>query len=117
MHCDDEMAQRGVGCEVGGAVMKRHRFGPLAERVREIRRELYGEWGAPLLAEELGLAVCTWLDYESGALMPATVILGFIEITGVDPRWLLTGEGDAMRHPPAMRTGPHPGPPPRVAGA
>ncbi len=33
-------------------------------------------------------------NYESGVTIPAVVILRFVEITGANPRWLLTGRGD-----------------------
>jgi hypothetical protein len=69
----------------------------LAIRVREIRRERYGDGGIPLLARLLGLPVQTWVNFEAGVGMPAPVILRFIEVTGADPRWLLTGEGDRYR--------------------
>jgi len=85
----------------------------LAGRVRQLRRELYGESGAVLLAEALGLPVRTWLNYEAGVTIPAEVILRFIALTGADPAWLLTGHGDRSaagrsvraRHPadPARR--------------
>jgi hypothetical protein len=69
----------------------------LAIRVREIRRERYGDGGIPILARLLGLPVQTWVNFEAGVGMPAPVILRFIEVTGADPRWLLTGEGDRYR--------------------
>jgi hypothetical protein len=97
--------------------MRRHQFSPLAARVCEVRRKLYGERGASLLAEDLELPARTWLNYESGVVIPATVILRFIDLTGVDPRWLLTGKGDPMRPRPALRIGRRAEPPPRVAGA
>ncbi|MBX6316109.1 MAG: helix-turn-helix transcriptional regulator [Isosphaeraceae bacterium] len=65
----------------------------LSRRVREIREELYGEHGGPLLAEALRLPFRTWLNYESGVTIPALVILRFLEVTGASPRWLLMGEG------------------------
>jgi hypothetical protein len=67
--------------------------GVLAQRVREIRWELFGEHGGPLLAEVLHLPARTWLNYESGVAIPAPVILRLIDATGVSPRWLLTGQG------------------------
>ncbi len=97
--------------------MRGQQFDPLALRVREVRRKLYGERGAPLLAEDLELPARTWLNYESGVVIPATVILRFIDLTGVEPRWLLTGQGDAMQQLPALRIGRPAGPPPQVAGA
>jgi hypothetical protein len=89
----------------------------LAARIREVRRELYGERGAPMLAEDLELPTRTWLNYESGVVIPAPVILRFIDVTGANPRWLLTGQGAAMQQPPATRTGRPAEPPPQVAGA
>jgi len=68
----------------------------LARRIRQVREELYSDDGE-LLADELGLPLQTWRNYEAGCVMPATIVLEFIELTGTCPRWLLTGEGD--RHP------------------
>ncbi len=66
----------------------------LAERVREVREELYGNHGGPMLAEALRLPFRTWANYEMGCTIPAQVILSFIELTGADPHWLLHGEGE-----------------------
>ena len=66
----------------------------LGRRVRELRQELFGEWGGPALAEALDLPAETWANFEGGVIMPAPVILGFIELTGADPHWLLTGQGE-----------------------
>jgi hypothetical protein len=66
----------------------------LAERVREIRMDLYGNNGGPLLAELLKIPFRTWLNYESGCTIPAHTILRLIEATGAHPHWLLTGDGD-----------------------
>lgn len=65
----------------------------LAQRLREIRVELFGEDGVPLLAEALHLPARTWRDYEAGVNIPARVLLRFVEISGSSPLWLLTGEG------------------------
>lgn len=65
----------------------------LAGRIREVRCELYGDSGVPTLADDLGLPSRTWRNYESGVILPATVLLRFIAATGADPRWLLTGQG------------------------
>lgn len=73
----------------------RHRIG-LGPRLREIRRDLYGELGATALAAALELPEATWLNYEHGVTMPADVLLEFLELSGADPHWLLTGEGDAI---------------------
>jgi hypothetical protein len=66
----------------------------LAERVHEIRLALYGENGGPLLAEALGIPFRTLHAYETGSTIPAHSILRFIEVTGVHPHWLLTGNGE-----------------------
>jgi hypothetical protein len=68
-----------------------------AQRIRAIRETLSGERGAPEMAGALGLPVRTWLNYEAGVTIPAPVILLLIEVTGVSPHWLLTGQGDPFR--------------------
>jgi hypothetical protein len=70
--------------------------GVLAGRVREIRRQVFGEWGGPRLAEALGLPDRTWRNYQEGVAIPAPVILRFIEVCGASPHWLLTGEGEPL---------------------
>jgi hypothetical protein len=74
----------------------------LAGRVREIRRELYSEGGGPMLAEALGVPARTWENYEQGVIIPAPVILRFLELTGAEPGWLLTGQGDRYISVPAI---------------
>ena len=66
----------------------------LARRLRMLRRELYGTDGIPALAEALGIPDQTWSNYESGVALPAPILLTLIEQTGVDPHWLLTGQGE-----------------------
>jgi hypothetical protein len=70
----------------------------LATRIREVRIALYGENGGPLLAEALGIPFRTWHNYEAGCTIPAHSILRFIQLTGVNPHWLLTGEGEQFLH-------------------
>jgi hypothetical protein len=96
--------------------MDRHRSHhvTLAARVREVRGELYGETGAPLLAEALELPACTWLNYEAGEVIPASVILRFIELTGANPHWLLTGCGERYLAGRATPTRSFAVPPPRA---
>jgi hypothetical protein len=72
----------------------------LARRVAELRRETYGEHGGGRLADALGLPERTWANYEAGVSIPAAVILGLIALTGAEPNWLLTGEGDRYRGAP-----------------
>lgn len=66
----------------------------LAKRIREIREELYGAHGGPLLAKELQISYRELHDYENGATVPAHAILRLIERTRVNPQWLLKGEGE-----------------------
>ena len=74
----------------------------LALRVREIREELYGEHGGPILADSLRIPFRTWHDYETGGMIPAQTILRFIEVTEVNPHWLLTGLGNKFRSRDSM---------------
>ncbi|GAC1469616.1 MAG: hypothetical protein NVSMB9_13610 [Isosphaeraceae bacterium] len=69
----------------------------LARRVREVRQDLYGIHGGPLLAESLKISFRTWHAYETGCTIPAPTMLRFIEVTDVSPHWLLTGEGEKFR--------------------
>ena len=71
----------------------------LARRVREIRVALFGAHGGPLLAESLSLPYRTWHNYETGCTIPATTLLQFIELTGANPHWLLTGQGQRFLTP------------------
>jgi hypothetical protein len=64
----------------------------LARNLREVRLKMYGEQGGPLMAEALGVPARTWANYESGVVIPGLVLLRFIQVTGVEPHWLLTGE-------------------------
>jgi Peptidase S24-like len=69
----------------------------LSRRLREVRQEIFGDHGGPELARRLGLPARTWYNYETGVTVPAEVLLGFIEQTGANPIWLLTGEGPRYR--------------------
>ncbi len=57
-------------------------------------------WGARRAgtAHRLNLPARTWYNYETGVTVPAEVLLGFIEQTGANPEWLLSGEGSRFRH-------------------
>src|SRR5262245_59546840 len=78
----------------------------LAERLRLLRAELYGERGGPELARRLGLPIRTWYNYESGVTVPAEVVLKIIELTSVEPMWLLHGQGPKFRSPESGRPDP-----------
>ena len=66
----------------------------LADRLRTIRANRFGKSGVPVLAMLMNLPVMTWLNYESGCLIPGHILLNFIRFTKASPHWLLTGEGD-----------------------
>jgi hypothetical protein len=72
----------------------------LAERIRLIRVERFGEAGAAALAQKLGVPAATWANYEYGVTIPGPVLLQFLAITAVEPHWLLTGHGARYRHVP-----------------
>jgi hypothetical protein len=76
-------------------------------RLRQTRLEAYMDGGIPSLAEALGLPPMTWANYEMGVVVPDSVILEFVCLTGVSPRWLLTGEGQPfLSHSlPSIRNG------------
>ena len=69
----------------------------LSERLRSLRTEFYGERGGPDLARTLGIPVRTWYNYENGVTVPAEIILRIVELTSVEPVWLLRGEGPKFR--------------------
>jgi hypothetical protein len=87
----------------------------LAERLGSLRSELFGDRGGPEMARKLGIPVRTWYNYEGGVTVPAEVVLKIIELTSVEPAWLLHGKGPKFRHdgptrndaasPPAMTVG------------
>jgi hypothetical protein len=65
----------------------------LSHRLREIRQELFGSHGRPELARRLNLPARTWYNHETGATVPAEILLTFIDQTRANPVWLLSGEG------------------------
>jgi hypothetical protein len=69
----------------------------LSERLRLLRTEFYGERGGPDQARTLGIPVRTWYNYENGVTVPAEIILRIVELTSVEPIWLLRGEGPKFR--------------------
>jgi hypothetical protein len=76
---------------------------PLAARLGELRRDSFGDGdgGLDALARAMGLPARTWENYEHGVTIPGRVLLLFLEHTGADPHWLLTGEGDPYLIRPA----------------
>ncbi len=71
----------------------------LADRITKVRRDLFGDDGISALVDSLNLPLRTWMNYETGVVMPASVMLRFLVLTSVDPHWLLTGEGPRYRSP------------------
>jgi hypothetical protein len=69
----------------------------LAERLGDLRSELFGDRGGPEMARRLGIPVRTWYNYEGGVTVPAEVVLKIIELTSVEPAWLLHGKGAKFR--------------------
>ncbi|AGA28114.1 hypothetical protein Sinac_3886 [Singulisphaera acidiphila DSM 18658] len=70
----------------------------LGARLRMVRIEIFGDDGSVALSDQLGVAPKTWQNYEEiGEAMPAQTLLHFIELTGVDPLWLMRGEGRKYR--------------------
>jgi hypothetical protein len=81
----------------------------LASRVREIRLDQFGKDGSVNLALALNIPGQTWENFERGVTIPAPIILRLIELTSVDPHWLLTGVGERYLDRPehsAYRTFP-----------
>jgi hypothetical protein len=79
----------------------------LAERLREVREDLYGEHGGQFLADAMGISRRTWLNYESGVVVPARVVLQLIVTARVNPLWLLTGQGEKYDHLSQVREADH----------
>src|SRR5215203_5595936 len=69
----------------------------LAERLRTIRAEMFGDRGGPEMARRIGIPVRTWYNYEAGVTVPAEVVLRIIELTSLEPSWLLHGKGPKFR--------------------
>jgi hypothetical protein len=69
----------------------------LADRLRTIRTDLYGERSLTEFAGLMGVPVRTWYSYESGVTLPAETLLKFVELTSVEPSWLLHGEGEKFQ--------------------
>ena len=78
--------------------LKRKHQLDLAERLREIREDMYGEHGGQFFADGLEIPLSTWLNYEAGVTTPAEVILKLIAMARVSPNWLLTGQGEKYDH-------------------
>ncbi|SIO55522.1 hypothetical protein SAMN05444166_5105 [Singulisphaera sp. GP187] len=70
----------------------------MGARLRAVRIEVFGDHGIGIIGARLGVVPTTWQNYEEiGEAMPAQILLRFIELTGVDPLWLMRGEGMKYR--------------------
>ena len=69
----------------------------VASRLRSIREEIYGPDGVEVLAGKLELPPRTWLNYELGVMIPGETLLRYLELTGIEPGWLLGGAGPRFR--------------------
>jgi hypothetical protein len=77
----------------------KHLEAALAERLREIRSDCCGEHGTDFVARSIGAPPQTWQNYEASAVIPGVAILKFIDLTTVNPHWLLTGHGPKYLDP------------------
>jgi hypothetical protein len=83
----------------------------LAERIRALRLECFGEHGGPLLARRLRIPQRRLARIEAGVPFSAHLLERLMEITHVNPAWLLTGEGERYRRPARSTPGEgQPGP-------
>ena len=69
----------------------------LADRLREVRLECFGDDAGLDLASSLAIPPRTWLNYEDGVTIPGEILLAFLVLTGTDPVWLLRGQGSRFR--------------------
>lgn len=74
-------------------------YSDLCQRVQTVRMQLFGECGGPMLAELLGISQRRLTRIEAGGPIPAEIILKLIDLTGVSPHWLLSGEGETYGMP------------------
>jgi len=72
--------------------MKRAADTSICERIATLRLEAFGPRGKSNFAKHLGLSPSTYDYYESRRVPPAEVLVKIADLTGVDLRWLLTGE-------------------------
>ena len=77
----------------------------LSERIRLVRIDLFGEHGGRLLAGLLRVPQRDLTRMEAGGPIPGLLILRLIEVTGVNPNWLLSGEGDRYDRPASSNLG------------
>lgn len=64
----------------------------LSGRIREVRADTFGSRGRAKFARALQVSPSTYNYYEHGRIPPMPILLNISEISGVDLRWLLTGQ-------------------------
>jgi hypothetical protein len=72
----------------------------LSSRIREIRLDKFGAEGIAIISRAMNIPVRTWEHFENGVTIPGWILLELIEMTGVEPHWLLTGTGERYRVSP-----------------
>jgi hypothetical protein len=77
----------------------------LGLRIRQVCQALFGDLDDPILAAALGIPARQIEALRSGDVLPAEALLVFIESTGANPGWLLSGRGEVFR-PPALPARP-----------
>ncbi|KAA6405058.1 helix-turn-helix domain-containing protein [Candidatus Tokpelaia sp.] len=69
----------------------------LAERLRSVRRH-YGDPKREYFAKKIGISANSLAAYERGENEPAASTLSaYIELCGINPSWLLTGNGSMFQ--------------------
>jgi len=69
----------------------------LAHRLRYVRCERFGEEGVQECAALLKVSLRTWASCEACGAISGGLLLRFIEVTQVEPSWLLRGLGPCYR--------------------
>ena len=64
----------------------------LSARICEVRLSTFGRRGRARFARALGVSPSTYNYYERGRIPPMPILLKVSEVSGVDLRWLLTGQ-------------------------
>lgn len=69
---------------------------PLAERLKQARESL--GYTQKEMAKAVSVVFQTWQVYEAGKSVPGGNVLEALARLGFNVNWLLTGEGEMMRH-------------------
>jgi hypothetical protein len=91
------MQKRGNVYNLHGRRIRTFCKASIGGRLRLIRTELFGEDRGDEFADRIGVPFRTWSNYENGVLIPGEILLVFLEITRVEPTWLLYATGPRYR--------------------